>query len=416
MKRIIILGGGFGGVYTAKYLLRKLRNRKDVEIILINRTNYFLFTPMLHEVATGGLNRHHIVEPIRSILDHKHKNFRFVKCEIEKIDFSKRKLYSKHGELQYDILILAIGSRANFFNVPGTEQHALCLKSIEDANRIRNTIIENLEMAAKFQERKDISPYLTFMVIGGGPTGVEVIGEVEEFVQQMVEKNYRELSGKKPKFYLIQSGEKIIPFMHAMCIGKAMEQLEKKKVRVLLNTVAKEMKEGEVILEQHGKKQTIKANTIIWAAGILPNKISTVPGVTNKTGHYEVDEYLQVKNLKSVYAIGDCAHAYNPGETKPIPALAQAAIIQAKVVAKNIAAALAGKKQKPFSFKPKGLLVSVGKGYGVAEIGKIKFKGFFAWWLMRTIYLFKLVGRANKFKVAYEWTILLFSDRDTSQI
>ena len=409
MKNIVIIGGGFGGVYTAKYLLNYLKNDSRVKITLISKDNFFTFTPMLHEVATGGLNRHNIVVPIRSVL--KGSNFEFIKCEADFIDFEKKKVFTKRFQLNYEILIITTGSTTNFYNIPGAERYCLTLKSLKDAALIRDKIIDCLELASKTKNLEERKKLLTFSIIGAGPTGVELAGEVSEYLCQMLHDNYKNLG--TASIYLVQKGPKIIPMAHEKCIKEAAKELEKKHVKILLNSkVTKVFEDGFEI----NNEQRIRASTIIFTSGIIPIPIKSSPKINLTSFHYPVDQFLQIKDFKNVYALGDCALFFNPSSSRPLPALAQVTTKQAKALAKNLYRLLNNKEQKPVNINLSGVLISIGQKFAVAEIGPFKFKGFFAWWLWRTIYLFKMIGTANKFRVAFEWTINLFSKRDTSQI
>lgn len=408
MKKIVIIGGGFGGIYTAKRLIKKLKG--EAHITLIDKKNYFLFSPMLHEVATGGLNRSHIVQPIREIL--KGENFDFLRSEISNIDFNKKEITSDKGKIRYDYLVIATGAKPNFYNIPGAEENSLPLNQSAHASMIKNRVIECFEMAEKTKDMKLRKKTLTFVIIGGGPTGVELAAELAEFTHQNLERNYKNLNVQDAKIYVIQRGNRIIPMMDDKSIDRATHRLHQKKVMIKLNTtVDKVTKDGVMI----NGREFLEACTVIWAGGVKPNLIKMNPDVADEKGHLHVDEFLQVKNVKDAYALGDCAFSTNPGG-KPIPALAQVAVEQAKIVADNLVAdvKLTGKKKK-FTFEEKGLLVSVGQRYAVANIRGFDFSGFLAWWLWRTIYLSKLIGIANKFRVAYDWTMLLFSGRNTTQ-
>ena len=410
VKNIVIIGGGFGGVYTAKYLIKKFKNNNDIKITLINRENYFLFTPLLHEVATGGLNRHNIVEPIRQIL--KANNFEFVKCEVKEIDFNKKIVYTNLCDINYDYLVIAIGSTTNFYNIPGAKEYCLDLKNMQAAASVRNKIINSLEIASKLNKKQNISKYLTFCIVGGGPTGVELSAEISEFVKQMLKDNYKHL-GNNFKIYLIHKGDKIMPFIHPKCVEKASNELKNKGVTLLLNSSVTKVFDDRAEINNNKK---IYSNTIIWTSGVKPNEIKTIPKITDEKGFFHINEYLQVKNMKNVFALGDCALFLNKNEYKPIPALAQTALIESRYISNNIINLIEGRKLEECKVRLSGLLVSIGQKYAVADIHGIRFKGFLAWWLWRTIYLFKLVGRANKFRVALDWTINLFSKRDTSEI
>ncbi|MBS3144724.1 NAD(P)/FAD-dependent oxidoreductase [Candidatus Woesearchaeota archaeon] len=411
MKRIVILGAGFGGVYTALNLLKKIRYDDPVEVILISKTNYFLFAPMLHEVATGGLNRSNIVQPIREIICH--PRFTFLRCTIKEIQAEKKTIITDKKIIKYDTLVIALGAENNFYNVPGAKEHTLPLKSLEDAVKIRNHILDRLEYSSAMHTLHANEPNLTFVIVGAGPTGVELAGELAEFIDQNLQKNYPHLKGYGRKIYLVQSNPEIIPFMHPHSRQQTLKKLAKERINVITNAlVTKVTTEGIEI----NKKKKLKTNTVIWTSGVKPTSIPTKPKITNERGFFVVDKYLRVQNQKNIYAIGDCAYLINPRDRKQVPALAQVAVKEARIVAKNIVSEINNRPLQVFSFKSSGTLVSVGKRFAVADLHGFRFKGFLAWWLWRTIYLTKLVGWRNKLQVAYDWTLNLFFPRDTTQI
>ena len=377
---------------------------------LMFKNNYFLFSPMLHEVATGGLNEYHIVEPIRKVL--KGNNFDFYKTEAKKIDFKKKIVYTDLGNIYYDYLVMAIGATTNFCNVKGARENCITLKDMQDAARIRDNIISCFEKASKEKNQSEIKKLLNFVVVGGGPTGVELAGEIAEFTYQIKQEIYHSLDKDYLKVTLIHRSPDLIPMAHEKCRKDAKKELEKKGVKILLNSSVTEVSKGSVEINN---KEKISSSTIVWTSGVKPNKIETSPKIADEDNFFHVDEYLQIKKLKKAYALGDVALAFNP-DSKQIPMLAQVATKQAKCAAYNIMADIKNMKKKKFVFKSSGFLVSVGQKFAVADVFGIRFKGFFAWWLWRTIYLFKLLGFANKFRVAYDWTLSLFFKRDTSEI
>ncbi len=391
MKRVVILGGGFGGVYAARRLLKS----PIVKVVMISKTNYFLFTPLLHEAAVGSLNRHNIVEPIRDLF--KSENFSFIRAEAKAIDTIKKIVIAGKSpdeiKIHYDYLIAAIGSRPNFYNIKGAEKYAMPLKTIKDSIKIRNSIIDSLE-----RKKAD------FAIIGGGATGVEVSGDIADFVKE----NAKKYNIKKSKIYLIQAAKDILP--GSAIKDQAMAYLKKKGITVLTNSPATEIGRDYIII---GNKKKIRASVIIWCGGIKPNEIKTIPRLQDKKGYFAVDEFLRAE--KSVFAIGDCS--YN--KSNPAPFLAQAAVQQAETASQNILNIIQNKKLKKFKFINKGFIVSVGKRNAVGEINypfKLKIKGLAAWVLKRHIYLINIIGLKNKIKVGIEWLLNLIFERDTSEI
>ncbi len=411
MKRIVIIGGGFGGIFTAKHLLRKIKNDTTIEVYLLNKTNYFLFSPMLHEVATGGLNRQHIVQPIREILNQ--HNFHFVRCLVTSINTNEKTVNTDCGAFTYDILVIATGSEVNYYNVQNAAAYTIPLKTLQDSVAIRDRVIDALELAAASKSSKDKQKYLTFVVVGGGPTGVELAGELSEFLQQSLQENYSHLEAKDIHVYLIQRGDTILPFLRKKSREKAVATLTKKRVTVLTNSPVTKVSKESIEINTH---KMISAYTLLWTPGVKPIVIPLIPNRRTKEGFLPVDTFLHVKGLTDVYALGDAALFMNEGEITPVPALAQTAVAQAPILARNIIHSLRNEPEELFFFKKQGLLVSIGQKFAVGEIGQFSIQGFFAWWLWRTIYLTKLVGWSNKLKVAWDWTLNLFFPRDTTQI
>lgn len=406
MTRIVVVGGGFAGVYTIKNLLKFYKNSSDVEIVLINKNNYFLFTLLLHEVATGGINFNNMIEPIRDIL--KGNNFKFIESEVKKVNLKDKIVFTEDKKIKYDFLVISIGAKDNFYKLDGAEKYCLKLKTLDDARLIKNRLIGALEEYVK-QEKKDKS-LLNFIVIGGGPTGVELVGEIADFLYQIVN-DYKEINKGDIKIYLVHKGEKLIPLFGDNVIKDTQERLVKKGIIVLLNTNVNKV--GVDYIEINNKK--IFSKTIIWGGGVSPNTVDIIPKVTNNDNFFEVDERLHIKGYNSEYAIGDCALFFNKNAEKAVPAMAQVAVDQAKFVAENIKARNEGEMEKEYFFKPKGFVLSVGQKFASGDIFKIHSKGFIVWLLWKSIYWFKLVGIRNKIRTLMDWIIGLFSKRDTSR-
>ncbi|MBI5393214.1 NAD(P)/FAD-dependent oxidoreductase [Candidatus Woesearchaeota archaeon] len=455
--KIVIIGGGFGGVYTAKHLLDKYKNNNNVEITLINKENYFLFTPMLHEVATGGLNRYHVAEPIRDILHA--KNFHFLKAQATEVNFDKKIVLTNHICLHYDYLVIAVGATNNFFNIPGVEKHSQQLKTVDDAKNIKNKIIDSLEHAEmlareqskydnkqsnnQFRNHEEIKKWLTFVVCGAGPTGVEVAAELIEFIESHL-RQFNHVKKEDIAVYLIQRDAKILSQLDQKCIAAASYVLEKKGIKIKVNSACISMDKDSICF---ANGNNIKSYTKIWTAGVKPNTLKTIPAVVDQRGFFHVNNYLQLKETDGdkdnnnkdkknfanqyapIWAIRTIQNlikrmqrqdftkfsGYKNNKT-PVPQTAQAATKEAKVVAANIINLIEKKELQEFHFSEAGFLVSLGQRYAIADIKGFHFKGFFAWWLWRTVYLFKIIGIKNKLRIAHEWTMRLFSKREHSRL
>jgi len=412
-KRILILGSGFGGLYTALHLERKLAGNPDIEITLVNRENFFLFTPMLHEVAAGDLDLTHIVNPVRKLL----RWARFFDGEIKSIDLAKRRVSVTHGEnnhdheLEYDYLVLALGSVTNFYGLPGFEQRALTMKSLSDAVLLRNQLINNLE-EADFECCPDMRERLmTFVVAGGGFAGVETSAAINDFVREAVE-FYPHLTENHVRVVLVEAGGAILPELGPELGKYAQQKLTERGIEFRLHTAVKSISEFGVELSDGS---FINTNSVIWTAGVSPNPLLNILDCRKERGRLITNAFLEVNGCDSVWALGDCAAVPDPATGKACPPTAQHALRQGKVIAKNIIAAIYGGKRERFAFTTIGALASIGKRTGVARIMGVNFSGFIAWWLWRTIYLSKLPRFEKKIRVALDWTLDVLFSKDLVQ-
>jgi len=412
-KRILILGSGFGGLYTALHLEKKLRREAAVEITLVNRENFFLFTPMLHEVAAGDLDLTHIVNPVRKLLRRTH----FFNGNIRSINLKERRVVVAHAddnhdhELFYDYLVLALGSVTNFYNLPGLAENALTMKSLSDAIRLRGRLIKNLEEADFECSSEDRSRLLTVVVAGGGFAGVETIASVNDFVREAIE-FYPKLTEKELRIVLIEATDVILPELGPELGAYARKKLARRGVQFLMNTAVKSVSNDEVNLSDG---TSLKTNLLVWTAGVSPNPLLEMLDCSKERGRLVTNEFLEVEDFPGVWALGDCAAVPDPASGKSCPPTAQHAIRQGKVVAENIIAAINGGQGRRFEFKTIGALASIGKRTGVARIMGVNFSGFVAWWLWRTIYLSKLPRFEKKVSVALDWFLDLFFSKDLVQ-
>ncbi len=412
--QIVILGGGFGGVYTAMHLEKLLAHERDVDITLVNRENFFLFTPMLHEVAASDLDITHIVNPIRKLLHRAN----FFEGDVEYIDLLNKCVSVSHGyephthELPYDHLVLALGSITNFFNLPGLEDHALTMKSLGDAIHIRNRLIANLEEACSECAVQGRAPLLSVVVAGGGFAGVETIAGINDFLRESV-KFYPNLSEEMLRVVLVHPGAVILPELGPKLGAYAQKKLLQRGVDIRTNTRVTGMTEHEVTLSDGS---TIPSSTVVWTAGTSPNPLLTALPCTKERGRMVVNAYMEVPEWPGVWALGDCALVPDPKTGMPYPPTAQHALRQGKVLARNITATMRVGQKKPFIFSTLGQLAAIGKRTGVANILGVNFSGFIAWWLWRTIYLSKLPRVEKKLRVMLDWTLDLIFSKDLVQL
>ena len=398
--KIVIIGGGFGGVYTARYL-EKILDSKKTEITLINKTNYFLFTPMLHEVATGGLTPDSLIESLREIF--REKSVNCVEDTVIEIDRTEKRVKTSLNSFDYDYLVISSGAETNYFGIPGVKENTFTLKNINDAISIRNHIIETFERVIE-TNNKDL---LTCAVIGAGATGVELAVELIEYMKHTLCAYYRDsgLNKDDVKVSIITNTPEIITQFPADMRKIALSVLQKNDVNVITNSTVTKI---EPHLITFGDGKTLKAHTIIWVAGVKPS-LSLIKGLEIEVkGRMEINEYLQSTKNQEIFGLGDSSGNF--------PMLAQIAVQQAETVAYNINALINGRELKEFSTKIKGLLISLGQWYAIGHFGNITLRGPLMWWLWRTIYLFNFHSWKKRFEIAVEWTINLFYPRDITYL
>jgi NADH dehydrogenase len=414
-KRIVILGGGFGGVYAAIHLEKLLAGQNAVEICLVSHDNFFLFTPMLHEIAASDLEITNIVNPLRKLL----RKVEVLVGDVNQIDLPNRRVLISRGrrnhshQIDYDHLVIALGSITNFYNIPGLAGVAVPMKSLRDAIRLRTQIIQHLEEANFECNPADRQSLLTFVVAGGGFAGVETVAALNDFVREALS-FYPNLCENMLRVMLVHSGPAILPEL-GESLGQYTEKvLARRGVEIRLNTRVKSVTENKVFLADG---VSFPSRTLVWTAGTVPSPLISSLPCANERGRVLVNQFLRVPDWPNVWAVGDCAFVpdlRNPGKSHP--PTAQHAIREGKVVAQNIAAVLFDRPLKSFSFRTIGLLAAIGRRTGVARIFGFNFSGFFAWWMWRTVYLSKLPGLDKKVRVAFDWTLDLLFPKDVCAV
>ncbi len=412
-KRIVILGGGFAGLYAALEFEKSMASDPGVEITLVNRENFFLFTPMLHEVAASDLDITHIVNPIRKPV----KRVRFFNGTVEAIDLTGKSVTVGHAEgrhqhtLAYDHLVIGLGSITNFFNLPGLAEHALTMKSLGDAIELRNRLIQLLEEADFECASGDREYLLSIVVAGGGFAGVETVAGVNDFLRDAL-RFYPHLSEAHLRVVLVEPGPLLLPELGEKLGVYAQEKLAERKVEIRVKTGVEGITERGVVLSDG---TTIPAHTLVWTAGTSPNPLLASLPCRKERGRVCVDEFMQVPGYPGVWALGDCAAVPDGKTGKPYPPTAQHALRQGKVLAQNIAAAIRGGEKRAFVFSTIGQLAAIGRRTGVARIFGFNFSGFVAWWLWRSIYLSKLPRFEKKMRVMLDWTLDILFSKDLVQ-
>jgi len=409
-RRILILGGGFGGLYTALELEKALAHDSSLKVTLVNRENFFLFTPMLHEIAASDLDFTHIVNPVRKLL----KKVEFFHGEVQGIDLQSRRVHLFHGparhphEMDYDYLVIALGSTTNYYNIPGLAEKAVAMKSLGDAIHLRNQLIDLLEEADFECAVGSRNELLTVVVAGGGFSGVETVAAVNDFLRGAL-RSYPHLPGNVIRIVLVHPGDVVLPELGPDLGLYAQEKLTKRGVEVRVRTKVVGISEKGVELDDG---TTIAAKTVVWTAGTSPSPVLKALPCAKDHGRLVVNAFLEVPGYDGVWALGDCVLAVDPRTRRSYPPTAQHAMRQGKRVAKNIVATIRGSRKKTFEFSTIGLLAALGRRTGVANILGVNFSGFVAWFLWRTIYLCKLPRLEKKVRVAFDWTLDLVFAKD----
>jgi len=413
-KKILVLGGGFGGVYTVMALQKALKGRKDIDISLVNQENYFVFQPMLAEVISGSIGILNTVTPIRDLCPGVHLYVR----QVESIDLERRVVITSQGfrpqqsELSYDHLVLALGTLENFGVVRGLQEHGLHFKNLGDALVLRNRIIHLLEEADIEQDVELRRRMLTFVMAGGGFSGVEAIAEVNDFVRS-VARRYPHIDPEELQVVLIHSGPRILPELPASLSHYAQKLLARRKVHLRLNTRLAAVTADEAHLNDG---TSIPTKTVIATIGATTNPVLVQLPCKKERGRMVVNEYLEVPDYPGVWALGDCAHIIDHKTGQLCPPTAQYAVREATCLARNIVAALKGKAKRPFSFSTPGLMASLGSLSAVGNVLGVRISGLPAWVLWRAIYWSKVPGLTRKFRIAMDWFLSLILPRDLAQL
>ena len=421
---IVIVGAGFGGVYTAKHLVRELGDRADITII--SRNNYFLFTPLLHEVATGSLSYQSVVEPVVEIFRGTHLHF--CQGEVHQIDFDAKTVISDNCSFVYDFIVISSGAETNMYGIPGVDEHTFMLKNLHDAVTLRKRVIESIKKASHTDDQAERKRLLSFVVVGGGPTGVELCAELAEFVFQVAKSYYASaLSTHEISITLIASSPDIVPQFSPKVRQRALAILAGKGIEILLGTAVSKVSAEGVDIKDNSKDGTaqarfVPAGTVVWVAGVAAS-LPPIVGEAHmhKSGRLMVNGYMQAEGHAEAFALGDGAILPMKEGEMPVPQLAQAAIQEAKTVANNISAMIESKEgERPvlttFTYHSKGMLISLGLWQAAGDIFGLHPSGSLMWFVWRTTYLFKFNSWRKRFSIVVEWTINLFTPRDISEI
>jgi NADH:quinone reductase (non-electrogenic) len=413
VKKILILGGGFGGVNILRDIQKMFQDKVNVDISIVNQENFFLFTPMLPEVASGMIHPRDISIPIRTFC----KRAKFYQAVVSSIDLDQKlvtinRLFDgKVHALEYDYLILALGSVTNFFGNKNIEKHSFTIKTIEDAIGIRNHAISMLENAGQTSDQDLQQKLMTFTVVGGGFAGVETIGEINHLIRESASRMYPNINQEKINMILVSSKNGILPEVSESLSNKAMKYLKDHGVNVLTNTKAIDADEDYVLLDNNEK---IPCTTLIWTGGVTVDPvISELKCEHGKSGKIQVDQFLRLIGYPDVFAVGDCAEIIDTVTGKPYPPTAQHAIHQSQTVSHNLKVLLTGKnKMNQFSYHSKGMMAIIGKRNAIVAIFGYNLQGIIPWLIWRTYYVLQMPSIGKKIKVILDWTIDSFFKRD----
>ena len=407
MKRIVVVGAGFGGLEAVTGLDRIFRRDREVEILLLSDQNYLLFTPLLPQIASSYTDPRHIVQAIREIRGR--RKFRFRREAVRAVDAENRRVIVDSGSIDYDALILALGSRTEFFNTPGARENSWDYKSLQQAVELRERIIDLCEHADHTTDAAARRSMLTFVVVGGGYTGIELVTEMRDFLFDYAAKKYRGIEASDIRLIVLEAGPDVLGGIGAKLAAHARKRLQVSGIDVRTSTRVTRVSECSV--EINGN-ETLSADTIIWTAGVRASElIESLPGPHDRIGRAIVNAQLQLEGHPEVFVIGDSAAAVNSQEA---PRVAPVAMEQGGVAARNIGHLWRGEPLEAYEYTSKGMLVSLGMNYAVVKIAGIEVSGYFAWLFWNAVHLYKLVGLKKQLQVAGDWMLGLIFPRDAA--
>ena len=396
LPRVVIIGGGFAGISLARKILKE-----DMQMVLLDRHNYHTFQPLLYQVSTSGLEPDSIAYPLRKITRSSKKCF-FRLAEVTSISTENNTVHTNIGDLVYDYLVIATGSKTNFFGNESIEEHGMWMKTVPQALNIRSLILENLEQATITEDPEKRKALLNFVLVGAGPTGVELSGAIAELRNHIVPKDYPDLDPNEMHIHLLEGLSRVLPPMSEHASKKAHEMLEELGVKIHLNTMV-ENYDGHLV--KTNTDLAIKTETFIWSAGVTgaPVKGLNASAMVEKANRYDVNAFNQINGYENIFAVGDIALMKTEEFPRGHPMVAQPAIQQGKHLAKNLKKLVRGQKLEPFEYFDKGTMATVGRNRAVVDLHKWKFSGFFAWFVWMFVHLWFLVGFRNRTVTFFNW-------------
>ncbi len=414
-KRVVILGAGFGGLFAAKQFCKLSRHAPGMEVTLLDKNNYHMFVPLLYVAATGGVDPMNICFPIRATLKNGGMGppVMFRECEVLGVEMEKKKVITNRAEFEYDYLLFALGSTTNFYGIPGVEQHIMAIKSIGDGMAIHSRILESFEAALMEPDGEKRREMLTFCIVGGGPTGVELACMIALFVFKILARDFPPLVPLS-RVVLIEAGDSLLRGMNPELGRLTLERLKNLGVEVVLNC---SVASATVNCINTKDGRTINSKNVIWSAGVKPSPVAQKLQVEKaRDGRIIVDDKLQAPSAPDLYVVGDCAYVLRKDTGKPYPPTAQVAVQEGIAAARNIVRAITNQPLSPFNYKYKGDMVFLGRNYGVAEIRGRVISGVLAFWIYQVYHLMSLTGFKNKIFTFIDWAYDYFYRRNTIKL
>ncbi|MBB4038170.1 NADH dehydrogenase [Dysgonomonas hofstadii] len=393
-KRLVIIGGGFAGLELAKKI-----DKKNYQIVLVDKNNYYQFQPLFYQVATGGLEPSSISYPHRKGFQ-KSSDFHFRMCEALSVDPENKILHTSIGNISYDYLTIATGCDTNYFGNDKIREDTFALKSLSESLLVRNRILLSLEEALNAKNEEELKEILSFVIVGGGATGVELAGALADMKKSIFPKDYPETDFSKMEIHLVDASPRLLFAMSEQASEKATETLKKRGV-IIHQDIAVDSIEKPLVKLKNGK--ILRSRNIFWVAGVKPNSLKGLAETSYNRGRLLVNEFNQVEGYDNVFAVGDTALLLSDKSPKGHPQVAQVALQMAKRLAKNLNNSIKGEEWEKFAYSDRGSLATIGRNAAVADLGKFRFGGWFAWWLWLWVHILSIVGMRNKVSVFIDW-------------